>query len=220
MIEPEPNYPPAPTRSEYLSGENDPGRGKTAGDIFQQTALALILLWAALTAGCAATTARSPADPPQLAKVQKAFEQIVEEVYSRQDQVWHHGDFGNIAIYWGGQKQYGWCHDWQEVVYTGITPTMHAIGWKADRINVGVGTPKEHHAVLIYDPKQLNRHAISKTHKQVEAYVLDAWLKGQASIFKLEDWLNLSYVGGARISFDAAKNPVEKEHAVAARGTK
>jgi len=201
---------------EGLSGGNGLARGsKTAGASIQQSVLALILLWAMFTGGCAATSASSPAEPPQLTEVKKAFEQIVAEVYSRQDQVWHHGSLGNLAIYWGGDNQHGWCHEWQEVVYAGITPTLRTLGWTADRINVGVGTPKEHHAVLIYDPKQWDRHAISNTPKKVEAYVLDAWLQGQASIFTLKDWLNLRYIGGAQFTFEEAKKPVEKEHAAA-----
>lgn len=178
-------------------------------------ALALIMLWAVLTAGCATTATSTPTAAPQLATVQKAFDQIIDEVYSRKDQVWHHGGMGNFAIYWGGDNHHGWCHEWQELVYRGITPTIRVLHWQADRINVGVGTPKEHHAVLIYDPQKWDRQTISNTPMKVEAYVLDAWLQGQSSIFELKDWLNLSYIGGAQFTFEEASSPVMAARATA-----
>jgi hypothetical protein len=143
--------------------------------------------------GCATTTKPKVVHPnAELNVIQKEFDEIVAEVYSRDNEKWHHGAFGNFIIYWNGGVNRGWCHEWQELVYNKIHPTVNSIGWEANKISVGLGTAKEHHVVLIYDSKVLANNSIKANPLDTDAYILDAWYNGGADIYHLEDWLAIN----------------------------
>jgi len=151
-----------------------------------------------LLAGCSGVS--TPPEPrlvehplPELNVIQKKFDQVVADVYKREGEVWHHGTFGNYIIYWNGGNNRGWCFEWQSVVYRNMIETIRGAGWEAAKINVGVGTAKEHHVVLVYDPEVHNLESIQKEPFGAQAWVLDAWYHGRPDIYLLKDWLAFVY---------------------------
>lgn len=147
--------------------------------------------------GCATTSPQTKVVPlnPEIGTIQVAFDEIVEEVYARENEKWRHGPFGNFIIYWRGGNNRGWCHEWQDLVYKKIRSKVYSVGWELDKISVGFGTPKEHHVVLVYNPEVLTKDRITADPFSADAYVLDAWFNGRPDIYLLKDWLAFAYDG-------------------------
>jgi hypothetical protein len=156
--------------------------------------------------GCATSTTKAPLYPPisELNTIQSAFDRIVAEIYSRDWEEWHHGPFGNFIIYWKRGNNRGYCHEWQTEVFEAITPLIHRLNWQADKISVGLGTSKEHHVVLVYDPTILTREKISASPRRAQAFVLDAWYHGRSDIYQLKDWLSFAFEGKTDFAFEGA----------------
>jgi hypothetical protein len=146
----------------------------------------------ALTA-CAARPA--PIDPatapdPQVAPIAAAFERTVEALRDDPDLDWHAGWTGNIAVNLGNPKDRGLCHQWRDAVYRGVLFDVRAQGWTARGITVNHGYAGEHHAVLVHDPI-LGPGSMLPHPPETGAYVLDAWRRGRADIYRLADWITL-----------------------------
>lgn len=156
---------------------------KFAGKI---TLLSLIFVLYA----CAPLPLAAPADhEPDLAPIQAAFEQTVARALQEPDRNWHNGRLGNMIVnIWGGNNT-GLCFHWQALVYLGIQPALQNSRWRATGIEVNRGTFFEHHAVLVYDPEQVQLQGLLDSPQVRSAYVLDPWEDGKASIYRLQDWL-------------------------------
>lgn len=142
---------------------------------------------------CAARPA--PIDPatapdPQIVPIAASFQRTLESLHADPDLRWHAGWTGNIAVNLGGPDDRGLCHQWRDAVYTGVLFDVRAQGWTARGITVNHATPGEHHAVLVHAPT-LSATDLLPDPPDAGAYVLDAWRRGRADIYRLADWVTL-----------------------------
>jgi hypothetical protein len=158
-------------------------------------ARAAVILLAAVVAltGCRARP--GPIDPatapdPQILPIAASFERTVARLHADPELDWHAGWTGNLAVNLGGPDNRGLCHEWRDAVYAGVLFDVRAQGWTARGITVNHGRAAEHHAVLVHDPA-LPPAGLLKETPQTGAYVLDAWRRGRADVFRLADWLTL-----------------------------
>ncbi|MCP3905279.1 MAG: hypothetical protein GY715_16760 [Planctomycetes bacterium] len=153
----------------------------------------LTLLVLAFTGGCAAPPLR-PAQivDPDLRVIHDRFEEIMRDARRDPEIVWHAGPIGNLIVNYVGAEHYGLCYDWQELVYDEVLPTVEAIGWTATGIKINEDTKNEHHGVLVFDPRRVEAERILETPETAPAWVLDAWRRGRADIYRVNDWLALA----------------------------
>jgi len=150
------------------------------------------LLPAAALCGCSPAPLRlSETDPPQLHAVEFAFQHAVDDAHHHPELHWHSGWFGNALVNLGGTRTLGLCHHWQEWIYQQVAPAVRDVGWEVCGIAVNVGDSGEHHAVFVYNPQRLGPANLLLAPRTAPAYVLDAWRRGRADIYRLDDWLAL-----------------------------
>ncbi len=135
-----------------------------------------------------------PIDPamledPSLVQIYDSFQVAVQAAHDGSRYSWNSGWMGNIWVNMGGETQVGLCHHWQEWVYREVISSVHQVGWDACGIAINSGTDNEHHAVVVYDPQHIDQHELITIDDLAQAYVLDAWPRGQADIYNLTDWL-------------------------------
>ncbi len=150
---------------------------------------------AALTLGACATPPlrQSQLGDPALAQIQAAFTRTIQRADSDPKQSWHSGWTGNMWVNFWGEGNRGLCYQWTNLVYAGVAPTARKVGWEVTSIVINKGTAHEHHAVLVYDPAHSNRATLLSDPAHQHAYVLDAWRRGRPDIYRLADWLRLSW---------------------------
>ncbi|MEM9372469.1 MAG: hypothetical protein AAGA55_02395 [Planctomycetota bacterium] len=131
---------------------------------------------------------------PELTKIATAFDREVERLASADDAVWHTGWGGNIIVNAlgnaAGSAHIGLCHEWRDAVYRGVVFDVRRAGWNCGGIVINRGTRQEHHAVLVARP-DLGTDALLPVPPTAGAYVLDAWRRGSADIYRLADWIEL-----------------------------
>jgi hypothetical protein len=156
--------------------------------------LAGLLAMLVLLASCSAVPLRpGQLHSPALRIIHAAFQRTVEAAHDDPDIEWHSGWLGNMWVnFWKGDNR-GLCYQWQQLVYNGVAPAARRAGWDATGIVINGGTRHEHHAVLVFDPKEVRRDALLTPEGRTHVYVLDAWREGQADIYRLTDWLRLPF---------------------------
>jgi hypothetical protein len=127
--------------------------------------------------------------PPALAEIRRAYEHAVASRRSSPDAAWRSGWTGNVAVHLSGRRDLGLCHQWRDAVYRGIIDTARARGWSVRGLIVNWGTWLEHHAVVVYDPATIRDSHLLTSPPPRPAWVLDAWSRGRADIWTLDDWL-------------------------------
>lgn len=159
----------------------------------------MVVMCGVLLGGCAArpdrVDARSAPDP-ELAAIAASFQRTVERLKSADDAIWHDGWMGNIAVNTstdrGGVTHIGLCYQWRDAVYRGVVFDVKGAGWNCAGIAINRGTRHEHHAVLVARP-DLTPADLLPDPPERGAYVLDAWSRGRADIYRLKDWITLPF---------------------------
>lgn len=159
---------------------------------FPCTALARVLLITVLAVlpSCRAHPTPLPEDAlqePALGEIHRAMRLAVERARADPHVTWHAGWSGNMVVNALGGTHKGLCYDWQQLVYTAVTPAARRVGWKAVGLAAGEGLSWEHHAVIVYDPARCEPARLLEG--PPHAYVLDAWRRGRADVFILSQWL-------------------------------
>lgn len=148
-----------------------------------------------LLTGCGAAPIRADhLQDPAMQAIDTAFRNTVRAAHDSTKLDWHSGWTGNMWInFWRGNNR-GLCYQWQQLVYTGVLPTVRRVGWKAVGVVINQGASHEHHAVIVFDPRRIDEKNLLKAPRSAPAYVLDAWRRGQADVYRLADWLQLAWV--------------------------
>lgn len=155
---------------------------------------ALILLVPLLSLlGCASVPPMTPSQHgrPQLVEIHRAFERTLEAARHDPEVRWRSGWTGNVIVNTLPGNDRGLCYEWQRLVYGGVLPTVKRVGWHANGIVINKGTRHEHHAVVVFDPAVSNQDRILSDPAANPAWVLDAWRRGQADVFTVEQWIAL-----------------------------
>lgn len=127
--------------------------------------------------------------PVALVEIRSAYADTIETRLTNPDAAWRSGWTGNMAVHISGRRDLGLCHEWRDAVYRGIIATARAQGWSVRGLIVNWGTWLEHHAVVVYDPASIRDTHLLTTPPPRPAWVLDAWARGRADIWTLDDWL-------------------------------
>lgn len=156
------------------------------------TVLLLLGIIAALQ-GCASAPPVPPSDYGQAAllEIHRAFEHTVRAARRDPQVRWRSGWAGNIIVNSLPSDDRGLCYEWQSLVYAGVLPTVRHVGWHANGIAINQGTRNEHHAVIVFDPKVTDQDRILSDPADNPAWVLDAWRRGEADIFTVQQWIAL-----------------------------
>ena len=161
-----------------------------------RTVLAGLVL---LVGGCTARPDRvdaANAPDPELAEIAASFERAVERLTSADDAVWHDGWTGNIIVNTsnnrGDARHIGLCYQWRDAIYRGVVFDVKGVGWNCGGVAINRGTRHEHHAVLVARP-DLSPQDLLPDPPETGAYVLDAWGRGRADIYRLKDWITLPF---------------------------
>lgn len=130
-------------------------------------------------------------EDPALLRIRAAFAHTVEETLNDPEQQWTSGWLGNMWVNFHGDTNRGLCYEWKYRVYAGVKETVEAVGWRATGIVINKGADHEHHAVVVYDPAQVTPGHLLAARPGQAVYILDAWRRGQADIYTMNDWLQL-----------------------------
>lgn len=153
----------------------------------------LLLALLVALAGCASAPPLRPSQygHPELVEIHRAFERTLRA--ARQDPAiqWRSGWTGNMVVNIAGGDNHGLCYEWQRLVYEGVLPTVKRVGWHANGIVINKGTSHEHHAVVVFDPAVSDQHHLLDAPGDNPAWVLDAWRRGKADIFTVQEWVQL-----------------------------
>lgn len=166
--------------------------------------LILCAIGAALS-GCASTR---PIDirstnHDELARIAHALDETIDQTHADPNTRWHSGWTGNVVVNWFEGSQRGLCYQWRDAVYDGVADDCEAIGWEAWGITINRDVKGEHHAVLVFDPA-LGTVQRVLADQNSDAYVLDAWRRGQPDVYSLPDWISLATIRKAPELIDLA----------------
>lgn len=152
---------------------------------------AALIVSATCLAGCyGPPPPLTDADPPQLRAIQDAFTAAVRRAKASDEQAWHSGWYGNVLVNVGGGPHRGLCWQWQQMVFEGTVETIGRLGWDATGVALDAGTGHEHHAVLVWDPKTIERAAILTAKRPRRVWVLDGWRRGEPDLWPMDQWLD------------------------------
>lgn len=152
----------------------------------------VILLMASILNACSLhNTYLTSVPDKELEPILAAYRQAVRNAHEDTQYTWNNGRIGNIFVNMDTENQRGLCFHWQKLVYIGIQDALVATGWRASGIAINEGSFFEHHAVLIYDPRQVKFYNLLKNKNKYSTYVLDPWSSGEARVYHLNDWLEL-----------------------------
>lgn len=126
---------------------------------------------------------------PNLARVHAALETVVRACNEDQERDWYSGWAGNAWVNFRKGPARGLCYHWQSAVYEGVLPTVRGLGWEAGGLMVHTDSFIEHHVVLVFDPSRIRYEDILGAKPPRAVYVLDAWRRGRADMFTLDDWM-------------------------------
>lgn len=155
---------------------------------------ALVLLaTAVLLTGCVSKPKPiNPAAMPdrELVDIAASFERTVDRLTSADDAAWRSGWLGNVLINTSDDPAaIGLCYQWRDAVYRGVVFDVRRLGWACGGVAINRGTAHEHHAVLVARP-DLGPDELLPTPPDSGAYVLDAWSRGRADVYRLADWID------------------------------
>ncbi len=163
--------------------------------------LLLVLVGFAL-AGCAhpEPIEITAASPPALVRIHAAMRQTIDAALADERVGWHSGWMGNILVNAvdNPARSRGLCWHWQDLVYDGVAPTLAEVGWSGVGVGKRMGTMREHHAVVVFDPRLVDAARLL-TDLPSDAYVLDAWASGAAEVYLLPDWIGPAKDDPARL---------------------
>lgn len=150
-------------------------------------------LAALVLSACTGYHAR-PLDPisiqdPTLQTIHAAYANLIDTLHRDPATAWHAGWQGNAMVHLLPGKHLGLCFDWQREVYFGLRERIAAEGWRTVPIAVRVGSMREHHAVLIFDPKRVPLRLPDIARPHTPAFVLDPWQSGKPDIYSMHAWL-------------------------------
>jgi hypothetical protein len=131
---------------------------------------------------------------PELVAIQQAFERTVAAAHSDPNIDWQSGWLGNAKINLFGGTRRGLCYEWRDLVYDGVIPTVHRVGWEATGVVISKNTYSEHSAVVVFDPKRIRLEQVLSADEKQPVYVLDAWRRGCADIYPMHAWLRLPLI--------------------------
>ncbi|MBL8990102.1 MAG: hypothetical protein JNJ48_00825 [Phycisphaerae bacterium] len=146
--------------------------------------------------------ALGPHDPPQLTAIQDAFSAAVRRARAADDASWRSGWHGNMMVNVVGGPNRGLCWQWQQMVYEGVVETVGRLGWDATGVALDAGTANEHHAVLVWDPKRLERSKLLTTPRPRPVWVLDGWRRGEPDLWPLDAWIDSTVPFPSRIELE------------------
>ncbi len=126
---------------------------------------------------------------PSLRSIHAEYAELVEALRTDPETTWHAGWRGNALVHLLPGRHLGLCGDWQHEVYSGLRERIADEGWRAVPIAVRVGSMREHHAVLIYDPQRVPLRLPDIAHSSAPAFVLDPWMHGSPDIYSMHAWL-------------------------------
>lgn len=155
-----------------------------------------------LSACSPAPLRRSEMQEPELRTIHAAFQEAIDKAKQDGEATWHNGWLGNVLVNLSGGDNLGLCYHWQEWTYQTMYPAVRSTGWELCGIAINVGWSSEHHSVLIWDPRRVARADLLNPSGIAAGYVLDAWRRGAADIYRLEDWLDLPLLTCAPASIE------------------
>ena len=142
-------------------------------------------------AGCYPTPLRDEEiTDPALVTIHTKFKEVVQAAHDHPTEIWHSSWTGNGFVNHLGGNHRGLCHEWQRWVYDGVKPTVTEVGWCAVGVGIDRGHMLEHHAVIVYDPVKITQDRLLFYPEPNTAFVLDGWVRGQADIVRLEEWID------------------------------
>lgn len=133
-------------------------------------------------------------DPAPLLTLQAAFRESVHRIKTAEEGIWHSGWSGNVVVNTTGGEHKGLCYQWQEKIYDDIRPVAETLGWEAEKFNINRGNWLEHNVVIVFDPRHTSREAILAAPEKEDAYILDAWRRGEPDVFLLKDWVRIPFL--------------------------
>ncbi len=161
----------------------------SSGSTTRFVASLLALTLCACTAYHACPLDADTLDDPVLRSIHARYAQLVDDLHADPATNWHAGWQGNALVHVLPGRHMGLCVDWQREVYFGLREHITAEGWQAVPIAVRVGTIREHHAVLVYDPKRVSLRLPDIARPSARSFVLDPWKRGRPDMFSMHDWL-------------------------------
>ena len=129
---------------------------------------------------------------PALQKIHQAFAKTIIDAFNDPDEEWTSGWLGNMWVNFHEGNQRGLCYQWKYRIHAGVKDTVHAQGWELTGIVINQGAKGEHHAVVVYDPDRISTQQLITANSAQPVFVLDAWRRGQADIYRISDWLKLA----------------------------
>ena len=129
---------------------------------------------------------------PALQKIHQAFTKTVTTALNDPNEDWTSGWLGNMWVNFHEGKQRGLCYQWKYRIHAGVKSTVYEQGWQLTSIVINKGADGEHHAVVVYDPRQLHANQLLKASSTQPAFVLDAWRQGMPDIYLISEWLQLA----------------------------
>ncbi|MCB1876605.1 MAG: hypothetical protein KDH88_11580 [Chromatiales bacterium] len=194
----------------WKSPPNTPSGGAGAAAIewvsLGSTAFRLpaILFCLNLVACSAVPALRGEVLPLEFVPIDSAYRSSVAGLLNSGHNRWYSGWMGNIVVNELGGDRRGLCFHWQQAVFDGVADTVRQQGWKALGIGVGRGGLREHHAVVVYDPRRIARDELLHADRQAAAFVLDPWRRGRADVYRLSVWLS-QVAAGRAVEFEVLR---------------
>jgi len=129
---------------------------------------------------------------PALQKIHHAFTETVTKALNDPNEDWTSGWLGNMWVNFHEGKQRGLCYQWKYRVHAGVKSTVREQGWELTSIVINKGADGEHHAVVVYNPRQLQASQLLNASTTQPVFVLDAWRQGMPDIYPISEWLQLA----------------------------
>jgi len=160
--------------------------------VIQFIRYSFIALCLSLTACVVTPIQHDDINDPALKNIHQAFSQTVTDALNDPDEDWTSGWLGNMWVNFHEGRQRGLCYQWKYRVHAGVKETVHAQGWQLTGIVINQGADGEHHAVIVYDPEQIQEEKLLSANSAQAVFVLDAWRQGMPDIYHLSEWLQLA----------------------------
>ena len=159
------------------------------------TTRSIICCFALLTlSACVSPVIVNSRQEPELAQIRETFAACVERAHADPEVRWVHGWAGNSAIEARPDGSImGYCYEWQELVHDNLAEVVRGLGWDLVKVNINRDWFSEHHAVIVFDPGRISREELLVRFGP-GAWVLDAWQRGRADIYTLEDWVSIPVI--------------------------
>ncbi|MFN8815480.1 MAG: hypothetical protein ACK5ZV_01985 [bacterium] len=157
---------------------------------------------AVVLAGCHPAPKEDFSGDARLGPVVAAAEAAIAQVRDSGAEQWRAGWAGNamVNVFGGGNR--GLCWHWQVLVYQAVAEAAERAGLAVMGINAHVGRMNEHHAVVVFDPAERGAAGLLRRPLPSRAWVIDAWLRGRADVYRLEEWVEGIAKGPERVGVE------------------